>query len=40
MGTAVLGEDVHISDEVFVNGGSILPHKSVSSNIMEPTIVM
>ncbi|KAJ3061575.1 mannose-1-phosphate guanyltransferase, partial [Quaeritorhiza haematococci] len=23
----VLGEDVHISDEVFVNGGSILPHK-------------
>lgn len=38
--TAVLGEDVHIADEVLVNGGSILPHKSVSVNIMEPKIVM
>jgi NDP-sugar pyrophosphorylase family protein len=23
----VLGEDVHVSDEVYVNGGSVLPHK-------------
>ncbi|KAI8813433.1 mannose-1-phosphate guanyltransferase Mpg1 [Cladochytrium replicatum] len=36
----VLGEDVHVGDEYFVNGGSILPHKSVSKNIMEPQIVM
>ncbi|KAJ1566097.1 mannose-1-phosphate guanyltransferase [Nowakowskiella sp. JEL0078] len=36
----VLGEDVHIGDEYFINGGSILPHKSVSKNIMEPQIVM
>ncbi|KAJ3318137.1 Mannose-1-phosphate guanylyltransferase 1 [Blyttiomyces sp. JEL0837] len=38
--TTVLGEDVHISDEIFVNGGSVLPHKSVSANILEPMIVM
>ncbi|KAJ3128382.1 Mannose-1-phosphate guanylyltransferase 1 [Nowakowskiella sp. JEL0407] len=36
----VLGEDVHIGDEYFLNGASILPHKSVSKNIMEPQIVM
>ncbi|KAJ1568901.1 mannose-1-phosphate guanyltransferase [Cladochytrium tenue] len=38
--TTVLGEDVHVSDEIFVNGGAVLPHKSVSANIMEPMIVM
>ncbi|RKO84941.1 nucleotide-diphospho-sugar transferase [Blyttiomyces helicus] len=38
--TTVLGEDVHVADEVFVRGGSVLPHKSVSKNIMEPSIVM
>ncbi|KAJ3105531.1 mannose-1-phosphate guanyltransferase [Phlyctochytrium planicorne] len=38
--TSVLGEDVHVSDEVFVNGGSVLPHKNVSASIMEPQIVM
>lgn len=27
--TTVLGEDVHVSDEVYVNGGSILPHKCI-----------
>ncbi|KAI9336868.1 mannose-1-phosphate guanyltransferase [Zopfochytrium polystomum] len=36
----VLGDDVHVADEVYVNGASVLPHKSVSSNIAEPTIVM
>lgn len=36
----VLGEDVHVKDEIFVNGGSVLPHKSVGENIMEPRIVM
>ncbi|KAJ3158906.1 mannose-1-phosphate guanyltransferase [Irineochytrium annulatum] len=37
---SVLGDDVHISDEIYVNGGRVLPHKSVSANIAEPTIVM
>ncbi|KAI8815910.1 nucleotide-diphospho-sugar transferase [Fimicolochytrium jonesii] len=36
----VLGEDVHVADEVFVNGGCVLPHKSVGANILEPRIVM
>ncbi|KAJ3036848.1 mannose-1-phosphate guanyltransferase [Rhizophlyctis rosea] len=39
-GTTVLGEDVHVADEIFVNGGSVLPHKSVKANILEPQIVM
>lgn len=38
--TSVLGEDVHVSDEVFMNGGAVLPHKSVGGDILEPKIVM
>ena len=37
---SVLGEDVSVSDEIYVNGGSILPHKSISANIEVPQIVM
>jgi len=29
----VLGDDVTIGDEIYVNGGSILPHKSIKQNI-------
>jgi len=29
----VLGDDVTIADEIYVNGGSILPHKSIKANI-------
>lgn len=36
----VLGEDVQIGDEVFVNGGKILPHKSVNENILEPGVIV
>jgi len=36
----VLGDDVTIKDELFVNGASVLPHKSISSSILEPAIVM
>jgi mannose-1-phosphate guanylyltransferase len=36
----VLGQDVTVADEVYINGGSILPHKSISDSIPEPTIVM
>ncbi|KAI8807752.1 nucleotide-diphospho-sugar transferase [Cladochytrium replicatum] len=39
-GVSVLGDDVHIADEVYVNGGSVLPHKSVSASIAEPAIIM
>ena len=30
---SVLGDDVTIGDEVYVNGGSILPHKSIKQNV-------
>jgi mannose-1-phosphate guanylyltransferase len=29
----VLGDDVTIRDEIYVNGGSILPHKEIKANI-------
>mmetsp|Transcript_51261 Transcript_51261/g.85168 ORF Transcript_51261/g.85168 Transcript_51261/m.85168 type:complete len:278 (-) Transcript_51261:117-950(-) len=39
-GVSVLGEDVHIADELHVNGGIILPHKSLTVSVPEPTIIM
>ena len=36
----VLGDDVAIKDELYINGASVLPHKSISSSITEPRIVM
>jgi len=39
-GITVLGDDVNVKDEVYVNGASVLPHKSLSSSILEPAIVM
>lgn len=38
--TSVLGQDVHIADELYINGGKILPHKSISTSIPEPEIIM
>lgn len=37
---SVLGDDVTIADEVYVNGGSILPHKTIKQNIDVPAIIM
>ncbi|KAI8927163.1 nucleotide-diphospho-sugar transferase [Entophlyctis helioformis] len=39
-GVTVLGEDVHIKDEIYTNGATVLPHKSVGTDILEPQIVM
>jgi mannose-1-phosphate guanylyltransferase len=39
-GTSVTGDDVHISDEVYLNGALVLPHKTVSSNVTEPKIIL
>eukprot|EP00897_Mesotaenium_endlicherianum_P008680 jgi/Mesen1/7840/ME000419S07148 len=36
----VLGEDVHISDEVYTNGGVVLPHKEIKVSILKPEIIM
>lgn len=39
-GVTVLGDDVTVNDEIYINGGSILPHKSISTNVTEPQIIM
>jgi mannose-1-phosphate guanylyltransferase len=36
----VLGEDVVVNDEIYINGGYILPHKSISTSVPEPAIIM
>ena len=36
----VLGDDVTIGDEIYVNGGSILPHKTIKVNVDVPAIIM
>jgi len=37
---SVLGQDVHVSDELFVNGGRILPHKEITTSVLEESIIM
>ncbi|XP_025107194.1 mannose-1-phosphate guanyltransferase beta-A-like [Pomacea canaliculata] len=37
---SVLGEDVIVKDELYVNGGNILPHKSIAESVPEPKIIM
>lgn len=29
----VLGDDVTVKDEIYINGGSVLPHKSIKENV-------
>lgn len=37
---SVLGEDVIVKDEIYINGGYILPHKSINESVPEPKIIM
>jgi len=39
-GVTILGDDVCVRDEVYVNGGSVLPHKVISANVEVPQIIM
>lgn len=39
-GTSVLGDDVQVRDELYVNGAVVLPNKSISHNISDPQIIM
>lgn len=39
-GITVLGEDVIVKDELYINGGQVLPHKSISVSVPEPQIIM
>lgn len=36
----ILGEDVHVCDEIYSNGGVVLPHKEIKSSILKPEILM
>jgi mannose-1-phosphate guanylyltransferase len=36
----VLGEDVTVADEVYINGAKVLPHKSLTDSIAEPTVIL
>ena len=36
----VLGEDVIVKDEIYINGGKVLPHKSIANSVPEPQIIM
>jgi len=36
----VLGEDVNVKDEIYLNGGKVLPHKSIGTSVTEPQIIM
>jgi len=36
----VLGQDVQVDNEIHINGGKVLPHKSISENVREPAIIM
>ena len=37
---SVLGEDVVVEDELYINGGRILPHKQISVSVPDPQIIM
>ncbi|KAJ8981119.1 hypothetical protein NQ317_007894 [Molorchus minor] len=39
-GTTVLGEDVIVKDEIYINGGQVLPHKSITTSFPKPQIIM
>ncbi|EOA95336.1 Mannose-1-phosphate guanyltransferase beta, partial [Anas platyrhynchos] len=36
----VLGEDVIVNDELYLNGANVLPHKSITESVPEPRIIM
>jgi len=37
---SVIGEDVIVKDELYVNGARVLPHKSIGESVTEPSIIM
>ncbi|XP_076362345.1 GDP-mannose pyrophosphorylase B isoform X2 [Tachypleus tridentatus] len=38
--TSVLGEDVIVKDEIYINGGKVLPHKAISESVTDPQVIM
>ncbi|CAG9537207.1 unnamed protein product [Cercopithifilaria johnstoni] len=38
--TCVIGDDVVVNDELYLNGARVLPHKAITMNVPEPDIIM
>ena len=38
--TCVLGEGVEVKDELYMNGARILPNKTISNSVHEPSVIM
>ena len=38
--TCVLGEGVEVEDELYMNGARILPNKTISNSVHEPSVIM
>lgn len=36
----VLGEDVQVKDEVYLNGAVVLPHKEIKESVKQPQIIL
>ncbi|RWS05222.1 hypothetical protein B4U79_05106 [Dinothrombium tinctorium] len=36
----VLGEDVTVNDEIYMNGAKVLPHKTISESVFEPNVIL
>lgn len=39
-GFCVLGEDVEVRDEVYMNGAVVLPHKEIKESVAQPSIIL
>lgn len=39
-GVTVMGDDVEVKDEIYINGGKVLPHKTISANVPKEAIIM
>lgn len=38
--TCVLAENIQIEDEVYLNGAKVLPNKTISTSVHEPSVIM
>ena len=38
--TTVLGEDVKVNSELFLNGALVLPHKDITDSVYEPRTII
>lgn len=36
----VLGEDVVVDDEIYLNGAKVLPNKGINKSEIEPRVIM